>query len=277
MQFIISKHINSPKWVSETPIKGIQRESALFAWLGHPKFAELANNTHKITLAEKILDKGLFGSYYIQAIFSLDSDLSAYLVVIDSKSHIVDNFIFDLNDLSSTTQKVKNAIINREEIIVRDILINLKQNYDKDNVKKLIKIFKALNLNPFNEILKNYEINFIKFVFDFGFEYFITKDEIDYRKLNFVLERLNNPWSEVELKTILQLVGQYKIIKQIKDFELVFEKIGGIRNLSLILHQGKLHQDLFEVAKRTDLEQAELLQAISETKQIIKRLNLCGL
>lgn len=274
MQFTISKHINSPNWVSDTPIKGLQRESALFAWLGHNTFADLASKAHKITMAEKISDKGLFGNYFIQAIFSVDSDFSAYLVVIDSKSHIIDNFIFDINDLGSTSQKVKNAIINREEIIVRDILIQIKQYYDRDNVKKLIKIFKALNFNPFNEALKNHEINFIKFVFDFGFDYFITNEEIDFKKLNFVLERLNNPWSEVELKTILQLVGQYQIIKQIKDFELVFEKIGGIRNLSLVLHKGKLHEDLFEVARRTDLKQEQLLQAINETKQIIKRLGL---
>jgi hypothetical protein len=274
MQFIINKHINRPNWVSETPIKGLQRESALFAWLGHNKFADMASKTHKITMAEKISDKGLFGNYYIQAIFSADSDQNAFLVVIDSKSHIIDNFIFDLNDFGSTAQKVRNAIINREEIIVRNILIKIKQNYDRDNVQKLIKIFKALNFNPFNEDLKKHEINFIKFVFDFGFNFFVTSEEIDFRKMNFVLERLNNPWSEIELKTILQLVDQYQIIKKIRDFEDVFEKIGGIRNLSLVLHRGKLHGDLFEVARRTDLKQDQLLQAINETKQIIKRLGL---
>lgn len=263
----IELYIQNPQWLSKGSVNITEQESLLFPWLGDERISLLFDNKYRLTSGVKLKERDIAGTYYLQAVdLGCDNDIDI-LVVIDESGIIIEDFIFKLEENRLSGDVVASCIYNREQRIINDLLQNLELAPIKKNMRIVFELILDLQMDPFGKALSIHSLNFLKSLLDFGINDLKTSGELDLRKVNFLVERLNNPWSEAEARTILQIVGDYENLETIKSAEKVFEKLGGIRNVGLIIHKGKYHGDLIDIVGSCDLEQQEMFGILIKAKE----------
>lgn len=263
----INIYIQNPRWLSSGSVDITEQESLLFPWLGDERISLLFNDKYRLTSVARLKEKDIIGTYYLQAVdLGCNGDIDI-LVVIDKDGRIIEDFIFKLEENRISGDVAASCIHNREQRVMNDILQNLELSPTKDNMRLVLGLILDLQIDPFSKALTLPNLNLLKFLFDFGIKDLKTDGKIDFRKVNFLLERLRNPWSEAEARTILQMVNNYENIETIKSAEKVFEKLGGVRNVSLIIYQGKYHGDLIAIVKECDLDQKGMFEVVAKAKE----------
>lgn len=259
-------YIQNPIWLSSNLVNITKQESLLFPWLCDERVSQFFNNQYRLTSVAKLKEGDIAGTYYLQAVdLGCNGDIDI-LVVIDKDGRIIEDFIFRLDENRLSGDAIARCIHNREQRVIYDILQNLELPPTKDNTRFVFGLILDLRIDPFSKVLPLSNLNLLKFLLDFGINDLKTNGKIDFRKVNFLLERLKNPWSEAEARTILQIVSNYKNIETIKLAESVFEKLGGMRNVGLIIHRGKYHRDLIMIVKNCDFDQKEMMRILMKTK-----------
>lgn len=265
----ISIYIQNPIWLSCDLVNIVAQESLLFPWLGDERVKLLFNAKYRLTSVTQLKEEDIAGTYYLQAVdLGCNGDIDI-LVVIDQDGRIIEDFIFRLDENRLNGDVIARCIHNREQRVIYDILRNLELAQTKDNMRFVLGLILDLQIDPFSKVLPLSNLNLLKFLFDFGINDLKTNGKIDFRKVNFLLERLKNPWSEAEARTILQIVRNYENIDTIRLAEKVFEKLGGMRNVGLIIHQGKYHRDLIMIVKNCDFDQKEMMNVLLKTKGVL--------
>ncbi|MFH1187331.1 MAG: hypothetical protein V1688_00550 [bacterium] len=262
----IELYIQNPQWLSAGSVNITEQESLLFPWLGDERIGLLFNNKYRLTSTARLKDRDIAGTYYLQAAdLGCNGDIDI-LVIIDEEGIIIEDFIFKLEENRLSGDVAASCIHNREQRVINDLLQNLELPPIKKNMRLVLELVLDLQIDPFSKALSLPNLNLLKFLLDFGINDLKTNGKIDFKKVNFLLERLKKPWSEAEARTILQMVNNYENIETIKLAEKVFEKLGGVRNVSLIIYRGKYHGDLIAIVKNCDLEQREMLEVLAKTK-----------
>lgn len=263
----INTYIQNPVWLSNGSVNITEQESLLFPWLSDERIGLLFNNKYRLTAVAELKERDIAGKYYLQAVdLGCDGSIDI-LIVIDEDGMIIEDFIFKLDENRLSGEVAASCIHNREQRIIHDLLQNLELAPIKKNMRLVLELILDLQMDPFSKALSIPSLNFLKLLLDFGVNDLKTVGKIDLRKVNFILERLNNPWSEAEARTILQIVNDYENIETIKSAEKIFEKLGGIRNVGLIIYQGKYHGDLIAIVKNCDLDQKEMLEVLAKAKK----------
>lgn len=263
----IELYIQNPTWLSEGSVNITEQESLLFPWLSDERIGLLFNNKYRLTSTARLKEKDIAGTYYLQAVdLGCNSDIDI-LVVIDESGIIIEDFIFKLEENRLSGDVIASCIYNREQRVINDLLQNLELAPIKKNMRLVFELILDLQMDPFGKALSLHSLNLLKLLLDFGINDLKSNGELDFRKVNFLLERLNNPWSEAEARTILQIVNDYENVETIKSAERVFEKLGGMRNAGLIIYKGKYHGDLIDVVGSCDLGQKEMFDALIKAKE----------
>jgi hypothetical protein len=270
----IDDYLQNPPWLSEAPVSITQYESQLLPWLTDKRLGLDFDQTYQLTAMVRLKERDIAGTYYMQAIdLGRDGSIEA-LVITDIAGNIIEDFIFRLEDNTLSGQTIATKIRNREQRILQEILERLELELTRNNMYQLLELIADLKLDPFIAPLNLNKLELLKLLFNFGINDLKTREKIDFKKINFLLERLNNPWKEHEARTILQMVNNYEHLPTIKEAEIVFSKIGGIRNINLIIHRGKYHPHLISIVKEYDLDERGMIEAITETKKVVIALGL---
>ncbi len=263
----IELYIQNPQWLSEGSVNITEQESLLFPWLGDERIGLLFNNKYRLTSTARLKDRDIAGTYYLQAAdLGCNGDIDI-LVVIDENGRIIEDFIFRLEENRLSGNVIASCIYNREQRVINDLLQNLELAPIKKNMRLVFELILDMQMDPFGKALSLHSLNLLKLLLDFGINDLKTNGELDFRKVNFLLERLNNPWSEAEARTILQIVNDYENVETIKSAERVFEKLGGMRNVGLIIYKGKYHGELIDIVKSCDLGQKEMFEVLAKAKE----------
>lgn len=262
----INFYIQNPTWLSEGFVNITQQESMLFPWLADDRIGVVFDCEYKLTKVSKLKEKDIAGTYYLQAIDLGRDNQIDILVVTDKDGIIIEELIFKLEENRLSGEVIADSIHNREQRVINNILQNLELVPTRNNMRAILELILDLEMDPFSKALSLPNLNLLKLLIDFGINDLKTKGKIDFRKINFLLERLKNPWSEAEARTILQIVNDYEHIGTIKLAEKIFEKLGGMRNVGLIIHKGKYHGKLIAVVRNYDSEHERLVEAIVKVK-----------
>jgi hypothetical protein len=262
----INFYIQNPTWLSDSFVSITQQDSMLFPWMADERVGMIFNYKYRLTSVSKLKEKDIAGTYYLQAIDLGRDDQIDILVITDKAGRIIEEFIFKLEENRLSGEVAARSIHNREQRIVENILQNLKLPPTKNNMRVVLELILDLKMNPFSNQLSLQNLNLLKLLINFDVNVLRTKGTIDFRKINFILERLKKPWSEAEARTILQIVNNYEHVKTIKNAEKIFDKIGGMRNVGLIIHKGKYHGKLIAIAREHNLEYERMVEAIKKVK-----------
>lgn len=263
---VINTYIQNPTWFSGDSVNITEQESMLFPWLADERVGLVFNCKYRLTSVFKLKEKDIAGTYYLQAIdLGCDNKIDI-LVVTDEDGRIIEEFIFKLEENRLSGDVVARSIHNREQRIINNILQSLGLAPTRNNMRLILELILDLKMDPFSKELSFSDLNLLRLLFNFGVNDLRTRGRIDFRKINFLLNRLKNPWSEAEARTILQMANDYEHIKTIKGAEKVFNKIGGIRNVSLIIHKGRYNGQLITFVKEYNLDNKKLIGAITKAK-----------
>ncbi|MFH1565206.1 MAG: hypothetical protein ABIC82_05180 [bacterium] len=263
----IDIYLQNPRWLSCDLVNITKQEGLLFPWLRDERVSLFFNNKYRLTSVVKLKEKDAAGTYYLQAVDLGCNGNIDILVIIDEEGRIIEDFIFKFEENRLSGDVAASCIHNREQRVINDLLQNLELPPIKKNMRLVLEMILDLQIDPFSKALPLFNLNLLKFLFDFGINDLKTNGKFDFKKVNFILERLKNPWSEAEARTILQMVNNYENIETIKSAEKVFERLGGVRNVSLIIYRGKYHGDLIAIVKNCDLGQKEMLEAVAKAKE----------
>lgn len=271
----INNYLKDSSNVLDSWINISKQQKIIIPWLQDIRIGLDFSQNFFLAPVVKLEGDDIVGQYYMQGICFDDGDQEIDILIITSKSgRVIEEMIFNFEDQILNGRIIALKIRNMEQKIMDEVLDQLKLENHGRNICILLELMLILQLDIFARPVNSTNIKFMNFFLDFGLDNLRTNDQIDLRKVNFVIEKLNHKWNESELRTILQLVSNYDYIKTIKEAEVLFIKIGGIRNIGLLMNKGKYNQHLIGIIQGCNLRKKELIKIISDVKNMVVELGI---